>query len=107
MNIEIEVVPVKILNQVFQIRCPTEQKKTLVDLATELNEALKEIRKDFQAASLEQTLIIHCLNLMHAQHDSSNYEIPIPTSTSVKPQSITAIEEKISIALAKHEHREL
>jgi len=97
-------VNVKILEKEYQISCPAEERKALVDSAELLNAKMREIRDSGKVVGLDRIAVMAALNmandLIAANGVGSQLE-------SVAKGKLRAMRERVESALASGQQLEL
>ena len=97
-------VNVKILEKEYQISCPAEERKALVDSAELLNAKMREIRDSGKVVGLDRIAVMAALNmandLIAANGVGSRLE-------SVAKSKLRAMRERVESALSSGQQLEL
>ena len=97
-------VNIKILEKEYQISCPAEERKALIDSAELLNAKMREIRDSGKVVGLDRIAVMAALNLANDLINASN--ISTQLESDVKPKVIQ-MRERIESALQFGQQMEL
>ena len=97
-------VNVKILEKEYQISCPAEERKALIDSAELLNNKMREIRDSGKVVGLDRIAVMAALNLANELIGASNVSSEL--ESQVKPKVIQ-MRERIETALQFGQQLEL
>ncbi len=62
---QMQTVTVTILGKDYQVACSSEDKRSLIDAADQLDERMREIRQNGNVIGLERIAVMAALNLSH------------------------------------------
>ena len=96
MNEMFAHVNVKILEKEYQISCPANERKALIDSAELLNNKMREIRDSGKVVGLDRIAVMAALNL--ANDLISTSDISKHLETKIKPK-VVQMRERIESAL--------
>ena len=97
-------VNVKILEKEYQISCPAEDRKALIDSAELLNSKMREIRDSGKVVGLDRIAVMAALNLANELIGAS--DVTSQLESKVKPKVIQ-MRERIETALQFGQQLEL
>lgn len=97
-------VNVKILEKEYQISCPAEERKALLDSAELLNSKMREIRDSGKVVGLDRIAVMAALNLANELIGAS--DVTMQLESKVKPKVIQ-MRERIESALQFGQQLEL
>jgi cell division protein ZapA len=104
MNEMFAHVNVKILEKEYQIACPAEERKALVDSAELLNSKMREIRDSGKVVGLDRIAVMAALNLANDLISTANVSSHL--ETKIKPK-VVQMRERIESALKGGKQLEL
>jgi cell division protein ZapA len=104
MNEMFAHVNVKILEKEYQIACPAEERKALVDSAELLNNKMREIRDSGKVVGLDRIAVMAALNLANDLISTAN--VTSHLETKIKPK-VVQMRERIESALKAGKQLEL
>ena len=104
MNEMFAHVNVKILEKEYQIACPAEERKALVDSAELLNNKMREIRDSGKVVGLDRIAVMAALNLANDLISTANVSSHL--ETKIKPK-VVQMRERIESALKAGKQLEL
>ena len=104
MNEMFAHVNVKILEKEYQIACPAEERKALVDSAELLNSKMREIRDSGKVVGLDRIAVMAALNLANDLISTANVSSHL--ETKIKPK-VVQMRERIESALKAGKQLEL
>ena len=104
MNDMFAHVNVKILEKEYQIACPAEERKALVDSAELLNSKMREIRDSGKVVGLDRIAVMAALNLANDLISTANVSSHL--ETKIKPK-VVRMRERIESALKAGKQLEL
>lgn len=97
-------VNVKILEKEYQISCPAEERKALIDSAELLNSKMREIRDSGKVVGLDRIAVMAALNLANELIGAA--DVTSQLESKVKPKVIQ-MRERIETALQFGQQLEL
>ena len=97
-------VNIKILEKEYQISCPAEERKALIDSAELLNAKMREIRDSGKVVGLDRIAVMAALNLANDLINAANVSSQL--ESDVKPKVIQ-MRERIESALQFGQQMEL
>ena len=97
-------VSVKILEKEYQISCPADERKALVDSAELLNEKMREIRDSGKVVGLDRIAVMAALNMANDLIHSKGKGDTLETDAKGK---IIAMRERVETALQSGRQLEL
>ncbi len=97
-------VNVKILEKEYQISCPADERKALIDSAELLNNKMREIRDSGKVVGLDRIAVMAALNL--ANELISNGDVSTHLETSVKSK-VVQMRQRVESALHAGQQLEL
>jgi cell division protein ZapA len=97
-------VNVKILEKEYQISCPAEERKDLVDCADLLNAKMREIRDSGKVVGLDRIAVMAALNMANELIKSMTVTESIESDAKIKVQ---AMRERVETALQSGQQLEL
>ncbi|MAF84604.1 MAG: cell division protein ZapA [Gammaproteobacteria bacterium] len=89
-------VNVKILEKEYQISCPADERKALIDSAEMLNNKMREIRDSGKVVGLDRIAVMAALNL--ANDLISTGDVSTELETSIKSK-VVQMRQRIETAL--------
>jgi len=104
MNEMFAHVNVKILEKEYQISCPAEERKALIDSAELLNSKMREIRDSGKVVGLDRIAVMAALNLANDLISTANVSSHL--ETKIKPK-VVQMRERIESALQSGKQLEL
>jgi cell division protein ZapA len=93
-------IAVKLLGKEYQVVCPNEQERDLVDAAYYLDKKMIEIRNSGRVIGLERIAIMAALNLAH---DLLEQHIDKQESMASLSKHLERLQNKIDCALTKEQ----
>ena len=97
-------VNVKILEKEYQISCPADERKDLVDCADLLNAKMREIRDSGKVVGLDRIAVMAALNMANELIKSMTVTESIESDAKIKVQ---AMRERVETALQSGQQLEL
>ena len=97
-------VNVKILEKEYQISCPAEERKALIDSAELLNAKMREIRDSGKVVGLDRIAVMAALNLANDLISSNTVNSDL--ETNIKPK-VVQMRERVESALQAGKQLEL
>ncbi|MGI9329077.1 MAG: cell division protein ZapA [Gammaproteobacteria bacterium] len=97
-------VSVKILEKEYQISCPADERKSLVDSAEMLNAKMREIRDSGKVVGLDRIAVMAALNMANELITSKDKGENIETDAKGK---VIAMRERVESALQSGRQLEL
>ncbi len=96
MNEMFAHVNIKILEKDYQISCPAEERKSLIDSAELLNNKMREIRDSGKVVGLDRIAVMAALNLANDLISTANVSSHL--ETKIKPK-VVQMRERVESAL--------
>lgn len=97
-------VNVKILEKEYQISCPADERKALIDSAELLNNKMREIRDSGKVVGLDRIAVMAALNLANELIGAGDVSAHLETSVKSK---VVQMRERIETALQSGTQLEL
>ncbi len=97
-------VNVKILEKEYQISCPADERKALIDSAELLNNKMREIRDSGKVVGLDRIAVMAALNL--ANDLISTADVSTHLEAKIKPK-VVQMRERVESALQFGQQLEL
>jgi cell division protein ZapA len=97
-------VSVKILEKEYQISCPADERKSLLDSAEMLNAKMREIRDSGKVVGLDRIAVMAALNMASELIGARNTEDALETDAKGK---IIEMRERVETMLQKGRQLEL
>jgi cell division protein ZapA len=97
-------VNIKILEKDYQISCPAEERKSLIDSAELLNNKMREIRDSGKVVGLDRIAVMAALNLANDLISTANVSSHL--ETKIKPK-VVQMRERVESALQAGKQLEL
>ncbi len=97
-------VSVKILEKEYQISCPADERKSLIDSAEMLNAKMREIRDSGKVVGLDRIAVMAALNMASELIGARNTENVLETDAKGK---IIEMRERVETMLQKGRQLEL
>ncbi len=97
-------VSVKILEKEYQISCPADERKSLIDSAEMLNAKMREIRDSGKVVGLDRIAVMAALNMASELIGARNTEDALETDAKGK---IIEMRERVETMLQKGRQLEL
>ena len=97
-------VNVKILEKEYQISCPADERKDLVDCADLLNAKMREIRDSGKVVGLDRIAVMAALNMANDLLKASSVTEILEKDASVR---VRAMRERVESALQSGQQLEL
>ena len=97
-------VNIKILEKEYQISCPAEERKDLVDCADMLNAKMREIRDSGKVVGLDRIAVMAALNMANELIKSKTVTDSLEGDAKIKIQSMR---ERVETALQSGQQLEL
>ena len=97
-------VNIKILEKEYQIACPADERKALIDSAELLNNKMREIRDSGKVVGLDRIAVMAALNLANDLIGTANVSSHL--ETKIKPK-VVQMRERIESALQSGKQLEL
>ena len=97
-------VNIKILEKDYQISCPAEERKSLIDSAELLNNKMREIRDSGKVVGLDRIAVMAALNLANDLISTANVSSHL--ETKIKPK-VVQMRERVESALQEGKQLEL
>ncbi len=97
-------VSVKILEKEYQISCPANERKSLIDSAEMLNAKMREIRDSGKVVGLDRIAVMAALNMASELIGARNTEDALETDAKGK---IIEMRERVETMLQKGRQLEL
>lgn len=97
-------VNVKILEKEYQISCPAEERKDLVDCADLLNAKMREIRDSGKVVGLDRIAVMAALNMAN---DLLKAKVTTETFEGSARTKVQAMRERVEVALQSSQQLEL
>ena len=104
MNEMFAHVNIKILEKDYQISCPAEERKSLIDSAELLNNKMREIRDSGKVVGLDRIAVMAALNLANDLISTANVSSHL--ETKIKPK-VVQMRERVESALQAGKQLEL
>jgi cell division protein ZapA len=104
MNEMFAHVNIKILEKDYQISCPAEERKSLIDSAELLNNKMREIRDSGKVVGLDRIAVMAALNLANDLISTANVSSHL--ETKIKPK-VVQMRERVESALQEGKQLEL
>jgi len=95
---------VKILEKEYQISCPADERKALVDSAEFLNAKMREIRDSGKVVGLDRIAVMAALNMANDLISATDVG---ETLESVAKDKVRAMRERVESALQSGQQLEL
>lgn len=97
-------VNVKILEKEYQISCPADERKDLVDCADLLNAKMREIRDSGKVVGLDRIAVMAALNMANDLLKANSVTEVLENDASVR---VRAMRERVETALQSGQQLEL
>ena len=97
-------VSIKILEKEYQISCPADERKALVDSADLLNHRMREIRDSGKVVGLDRIAVMAALNIANELISNSNVGENLETSVKSK---VVQMRERVESVLQSGQQLEL
>ncbi len=97
-------VNVKILEKEYQISCPADERKALIDSAELLNDKMREIRDSGKVVGLDRIAVMAALNLANELISAGDVSTYLETSIKSK---VVQMRQRIESALQSGQQLEL
>ena len=97
-------VNVKILEKEYQISCPAEERKDLIDSAELLNAKMREIRDSGKVVGLDRIAVMAALNMANDLIKSTGRGAGLETDAKLK---VREMRERVETALQSGQQLEL
>ncbi|MFQ5634190.1 MAG: cell division protein ZapA [Gammaproteobacteria bacterium] len=97
-------VNVKILEKEYQISCPADERKALVDSAEMLNSKMREIRDSGKVVGLDRIAVMAALNIANDLINANGIGENLESTAKTK---VRAMRERIESALQSGQQLEL
>ena len=95
---------VKILEKEYQIACPADERKSLVDSAELLNHKMREIRDSGKVVGLDRIAVMAALNMANELISSNSVGVDLQSDAKDK---VRAMCESVETALQSGQQLEL
>ena len=97
-------VNIKILEKEYQISCPADERKSLIDSAELLNGKMREIRDSGKVVGLDRIAVMAALNLANELLSTGDVSTHLETEVKYK---VVQMRERIESALQSGQQLEL
>ena len=97
-------VTVKILDKDYQVACPPEQEKGLIEAARHLDKQMRKVRDSGKVIGLERIAVMVALNMAY---EVLNKDAPAAASPGVDVEQIRKLSEHIDDTLQRFRQMEI